>query len=74
MDVQDEGDVLLLSVGSIQRNLHGLLGEAQSVFAEEMDLHLIVENWVRRSRELTESLLYTFDSSMTSLIPLLKVI
>lgn len=44
MYVQDEGNVLLLSVGSIQRNLHWLLCEAHLVLAEEMHLHLIVEN------------------------------
>lgn len=67
MCVQDKGNVLLLSVGSIQGNLHGLLCEAQPVRAEEMHLHLIVENWERRNREFTEGLLYT------CLIPLLKV-
>lgn len=44
MYVQDKGNALLLSVGSIQRNLHRLLCEAQLAFAEEMHLHLIVEN------------------------------
>lgn len=51
--VQDKGNVLLLSVGSIQRNLHWLLGEAQWVLAEEMYLHLIVENYERGNRQFT---------------------
>lgn len=44
MYVHDKGNVLLLSVGSIQRNLHRLLCEVHLVLAEEMYLHLIVEN------------------------------
>lgn len=40
----DKGNVLLLSVGSIQRNLHRLLCEVHLVLAEEMHLHLIMEN------------------------------
>ena len=44
MYVQDERNVLFLSVGPIQRNLHRLLREAQLGLAEEMHLHLVVEN------------------------------
>lgn len=54
MYVQDKGNVLLLSVGSIQRNLHWLLREVQTALTEEMRLHLIVENYDRRNRQLAE--------------------
>lgn len=60
--VQDKGNVLLLSVGSIQRNLHRLLCEAQLALAEEMHLHLIVENWERRNRQCAEGQLDTSDT------------
>lgn len=42
--VQNKGNVFLLAVTSVQRNLHGLLGEALLGLAEEMHLDLIVEN------------------------------
>lgn len=45
MYVQNKGNVLLLSMGSIQRNLHRLFCEALLGHAEEMHFHLIVENW-----------------------------
>lgn len=48
MYVQDKGNALFLSVGSIQRNLHWLLGEAQWVLVEEMHLDLIVKNYKRK--------------------------
>lgn len=44
VDVQDEVNVFLLAVTSVQRNRHGLLGEALPGLAEEMHLDLIVEN------------------------------
>lgn len=44
MYVQNKRNVLLLSVGSVQWNLHGLLSEAHFVLAEEVCLHLVVEN------------------------------
>lgn len=52
MYVQDMGKILLLSVGSIQRNLDRLLCEAQLVLTEEMHLHLVVENCKRRGKSL----------------------
>lgn len=48
--VQNKGNVLLLSMGSIQRNLHRLLCEALLGLAEEMHFHLIVENWEGKKR------------------------
>lgn len=45
MYVQDEGDVLFLSEGPEEGDLHGLLGEALLALAEEMHLHLVVEDW-----------------------------
>ncbi len=62
MYVQDKGNVLLLSVGSIQRNLHWLLREVQTALTEEMRLHLIVENYDRRNRQLAEGQLNTLDT------------
>lgn len=53
--VQDKGNSFLLSVGSVQRNLHRLLCEAQRVLTEEVHLHLVVENCERE--EETNSLL-----------------
>lgn len=44
LHIQDKGNVLFLSVGSIQRNLHRLLCEAQLVLTEDVDLHLVMEN------------------------------
>lgn len=46
--LQDKSNVLLLSMGSEQRNLHWLLCEAQLVLTEEMHLHLIMEHWEDR--------------------------
>lgn len=45
MYVHNKGNVLLLCVGSIQRNLQWLLGKAQRILTEEMHLHLVMENW-----------------------------
>lgn len=45
MYVQNEGNVLFLSVGPVQGNLHRLLGEALGALTEEMHLHLVVEDW-----------------------------
>lgn len=57
MYVQDVGNILLLSMSSVQRNFHRLLCEAQLVLTEEMHLHLVVENCKRRgNRQFTESL------------------
>lgn len=45
MYAQNKGNVLLLSVGPVEGNLHRLLGEALGALAEEMHLHLVVEDW-----------------------------
>lgn len=63
MYVQHSGDVLLLSIGSIQRDLQWLLCEAQSVLAEEMNLHLVMENCeAEGNRHLAEGPFYTLDT------------
>lgn len=41
---QNKRNIFLLSICSIQGNLHWLLREALLVLAEEMCLHLVVEN------------------------------
>lgn len=51
MYVQDKCNVLLLSVGSKQRNLHRLLCEAQLDLAEEMRLHLVMENCKKEAQQ-----------------------
>lgn len=49
------GNILRLSMGSIQRNFDWLLCETQWVLTEEMHLHLVMENCKRRgSRHFTE--------------------
>ena len=72
--VQDKGDVLLLSVGAEQRDLHRLLVEAHYVLTEEMHLHLIVENYERRNTQFTPQTLSELNvfsaTGLTSLIPL----
>lgn len=45
MYIQNEGNVLFLSVGPVQGNLHRLLGETLLGLAEEMHLHLVVKDW-----------------------------
>lgn len=45
MYVQNEGNVLFLSVGPVQGSLHRLLGEALGALTEEVHLHLVVEDW-----------------------------
>lgn len=60
MYVQNEGNVLLLSVGPVQGNLHGLLGEALVALAEEMHLHLVVEDWEGKHK----APIYTFFISL----------
>lgn len=49
MDVQNEGNVLLLPQRPVQGDLHRLLGEALDALAEEMHLHLVVEDWGGRN-------------------------
>lgn len=50
MYVQNKGNVLFLSIGPVQGNLHRLLGEALSALAEEMPLHLVVIDWEGKSK------------------------
>lgn len=65
MYVQDEGNVLLLSVGSIQRNLHWLLREPKLILAEEMHLNLIVENYERRKDSLVRASCLTCSQQLS---------